>query len=152
MVGSSPTGIPACIWFLNRNKNNPKHRERNREILFIDARKLGNLVERSLREFSSEDIKKIADTYHLWRGSYKGEGEYKDIQGFCKSATLEEIKGHEYILTPGRYVGIEEIEDDGISYEEKMTDLSAKLAEQFKKSRDLEDEIRENLAKLGFDI
>lgn len=80
------------------------------------------------------------------------EGEYQDIQGFCKSATLEEVKGHEYILTPGRYVGIEEAEDDGIPYEEKMADLSAKLAEQFAKSRHLEEEIRANLAKLGFDI
>ncbi|MGL6130618.1 MAG: N-6 DNA methylase, partial [Fusobacteriaceae bacterium] len=95
------TGIPACIWFLNRNKSNSKHRERDGEILFIDARKLGSLVERSLREFSAEDIQKIADTYHQWRGSYKGDGEYADIQGFCKSATLEEVKGHEYILTPG---------------------------------------------------
>lgn len=146
------TGIPACIWFLNRNKSNPKHRERNGEILFIDARKMGVLVERSLRELSPEDIQKIADTYHMWRGSYKGEGEYEDIQGFCKSATLEEVKGHEYILTPGRYVGIEAAEDDGIPYEEKMADLSAKLAEQFAKSRHLEEEIRANLAKLGFDI
>lgn len=144
------TGIPACIWFLNRNKSNPKHRERDREILFIDARKMGALVERSLRELSPEDIQKIADTYHMWRGSK--EGEYQDIQGFCKSATLEEVKGHEYILTPGRYVGIEEAEDDGIPYEEKMADLSAKLAEQFAKSRHLEEEIRANLAKLGFDI
>ncbi|MGL5622823.1 N-6 DNA methylase, partial [Cetobacterium sp.] len=144
------TGIPACIWFLNRNKSNPKHRERDGEILFIDARKMGALVERSLRELSSEDIQKIADTYHQWRGSK--EGQYEDIQGFCKSATLEEVKGHEYILTPGRYVGIEEAEDDGIPYEEKMADLSAKLAEQFAKSRHLEDEIRANLAKLGFEI
>lgn len=146
------TGIPACIWFLNRNKSNPKHRERDGEILFIDARKMGALVERSLRELSPEDIQKIANTYHMWRGSYKGEGEYEDIQGFCKSATLEEVKGHEYILTPGRYVGIEETADDGIPYEEKMADLSAKLAEQFTKSRHLEEEIRANLAKLGFDI
>ena len=86
----------------------------------------------------------------MWKGSK--DGQYEDIQGFCKSATLEEVKGHEYILTPGRYVGIEEAEDDGIPYEEKMADLSAKLAEQFAKSRHLEEEIRANLAKLGFDI
>lgn len=146
------TGIPACLWFMNRNKSNPKHRERTNEVLFIDARKLGSLVERSLRELSSEDIKKIADTYHKWRGSYSGDEKYEDIQGFCKSATLEEIRGHEYILTPGRYVGIEEVEDDGISYEEKMGDLTSKLAEQFAKSRHLEDEIRGNLAKLGFEV
>lgn len=146
------TGIPACIWFLNRNKNSSKGRKRNGDILFIDARKLGSFIERSLREFSPEDIQKIADTYHMWRGTYEGYGEYQDIQGFCKSASLEEVRSHEYILTPGRYVGIEETEDDGVPYEEKMADLSVRLAEQFAKSRHLEEEIRVNLAKLGFDI
>lgn len=146
------TGIPACLWFLNRNKNNPKHRKRTKEVLFIDARNMGELVERSLRAFSAEDIQKIADTYHKWRGSYKGEGEYEDIQGFCKSATLEEIKENDYILTPGRYVGIEEEEDDGIPFEEKMETLTKELSEQFKKSRELEEEIRKNLEALGFEI
>ncbi|MGL6064251.1 MAG: N-6 DNA methylase [Fusobacteriaceae bacterium] len=146
------TGIPACLWFLNRNKKNPEHRKREGEVLFIDARKMGALVGRSLRELNSEDIKKIADTYHMWRGSYTGENKYEDIQGFCKSATLKEIKDHEYILTPGRYVGIEEAEDDGISYEDKMENLTSILAEQFVKSRHLEEEIRGNLAKLGFEV
>ncbi len=140
------TGIPACIWFLNRNKK----AERKSETLFIDARKLGSLVERSLREFSQEEIEKIADTYHIWRGTK--EGEYKDIQGYSKSATLEEIKKNDYILTPGRYVGIEEAEDDGIPYEEKMTSLTAKLSEQFEESKRLEEEIRNNLKTLGFDV
>lgn len=143
------TPIPACLWFLNRNKSNPKHRERNGEVLFIDARKLGRMVDRALRELEQEEIEKIARTYHAWRNT---DGEYEDIQGFCKSATIEEIRGHEYILTPGRYVGIEEVEDDGISYEEKMENLTAQLAEQFAKSRHLEEEIRNNFSKLGFDI
>lgn len=143
------TPIPACLWFLNRNKSNPKHRERNGEVLFIDARKLGRMVDRALRELKQENIEKIARTYHAWRNI---QGGYEDIQGFCKSVTIDEIRGHEYILTPGRYVGIEEAEDDGISYEEKMENLTAQLAEQFAKSRHLEDEIRKNLSKLGFDI
>lgn len=146
------TGIPACIWFLNRNKNNPKHRKRTNEVLFIDARNLGELVERSLRAFSMEDIEKIASTYHKWRGSYDGNEEYEDVQGFCKSATLEEIKDNDYILTPGRYVGIEEEEDDGIPFEEKMEALTKELSEQFKKSRELEEEIKKNLKALGFEM
>lgn len=143
------TGIPACIWFLNNNKANNNYRERTGEFLFIDARKLGTMKDRALRELTTEDIDKIAQTYHAWRNK---DGVYEDIQGFCKSASLEEVKSHEYILTPGRYVGIEELEDDGISYEEKMTNLTAELSEQFAKSKHLEEEIRKNLSMLGFDI
>ena len=146
------TGIPACLWFLNRNKNNPKHRQREKEVLFIDARKVGTLVERSLRVLTEEEIKKIADTYHKWKGSYNGSEEYKDILGFCKNATLEEIKNNDYVLTPGRYVGIEEEEDDGIPFEEKMKTLTAELSEHFKKSRELEEEIKKNLKALGFEM
>lgn len=113
---------------------------------------MGELVERSLRELTPEEITKIADTYHMWRGTYKGEESYQDIQGFCKSATLEDIKKNDYILTPGRYVGVEEEEDDGVPYEEKMKNLTTELGEYFKKSKELEDEIRANLKELGFEI
>lgn len=136
------TGIPVCIWILNRNKKNKG------KTLFIDGRKLGTMVTRRLRELSTEDIRKIADTYINWQN---GEN-YEDIQGFCKSASIDEIREHDYILTPGRYVGIEEEEDDGEPFEEKMERLTASLAEQFKKSRELEEEIRKQLGGIGFEI
>lgn len=136
------TGIPVCIWILNRNKKNKG------KTLFIDARKLGTMVNRRLRELTKEDIRKIADTYINWQ-----EGEnYEDVQGFCKSAAIEEIREHDYILTPGRYVGIEEEEDDGVPFEEKMERLTSTLAEQFKKSRELEEEILKQLGGIGFEI
>lgn len=136
------TGIPVCIWFFNRDK---KHKG---QTLFIDARKMGNMVNRRLRELSDEDIKKIANTYIAWQ---KEEG-YEDVQGFSKVASLEEIKGHDYILTPGRYVGIEEVEDDGEPFEEKMDRLTTTLAKQFKKSRELEEEIRKQLGGIGYEL
>lgn len=144
------TAIPACLWILNRNKqNNPKHRSRKHEFLFIDARKLGQLVDRRHRELTDEDIKKIAETYHNWRNK---DGKYEDTKGFCKSATIEELREHEYILTPGRYVGIEEVEDDGIEFEEKMENLTSELSELFAKSRHLEEEIKKNLRGLGYEL
>jgi type I restriction enzyme M protein len=143
------TGIPACIWILNRNKANPKHRERTKETLFIDARNLGTMKDRKLRELLDDDIKKISETYHAWRNK---DGQYEDEKGFCKSANLEEIEKHDYILTPGRYVGIAEEEDDGIPFEEKMEGLTEKLSQQFKRSRELEEEIRKNLASIGFEV
>ncbi len=143
------TGIPVCVWFLNRNKSNPNYRDRKGETLFIDARKMGQMVTRKLRELTDEDIAKISETYHNWRNI---EGKYEDIQGFCKSVKLEEIKEHEYILTPGRYVGIEEEEDDGVPFEEKMENLTSELSEQFIKSRELEERIRENLKSIGFEV
>ena len=144
------TGIPVSLWILNRNKeDNPKFREREDEILFIDARNLGTMVDRRHRELSEEDIKKISDTYHNYRNL---NGQYEDIQGFCKAAKLEEVREHEYVLTPGRYVGIEEQEDDGIPFEEKMAALTSELGELFEKSRCLEDEIRKNLGGIGFDF
>lgn len=179
------TGIPVSLWILNRNKkNNPKYRNREHEVLFIDARKLGTMVDRRHRELSEEDINKIADTYHKWRNksssqftidssqlknksSYSKEsqeslpmvaesdeayGVYEDIKGFCYSATLEEIREHEYVLTPGRYVGIEEEEDDGIPFEEKMENLTSELSELFAKSRRLEEAIRKNLGGIGYEI
>lgn len=144
------TGIPVSLWILNRNKiDNPKFRQRADEILFIDARNLGNMVDRRHRELSEGDIKKIADTYHNYRNL---NGQYEDIQGFCKAAKLDEVREHEYVLTPGRYVGIEEQEDDGIPFEEKMETLTSELGELFAKSRRLEDEIRKNLGGIGYEF
>ncbi|MFD1396527.1 type I restriction-modification system subunit M [Kroppenstedtia eburnea] len=145
------TQIPVCLWFLTKNKAAQGHRDRRGEILFIDARKLGHMVSRIHKEFSEEDIRKVADTYHAWRGQREA-GEYKDVKGFCKAATLEEVRTHEYILTPGRYVGIEEAQDDGEPFAEKMTRLTGELAEQFAKSQQLEEEIRRNLKKIGFEF
>lgn len=142
------TGIPVSLWILNRNKiDNPKFRKRADEILFIDGRNLGTMVDRRHRELSDEDVKKIADTYHNYRNI---DGNYEDVQGFCKAAKLEEVRAHEYVLTPGRYVGIEEQEDDGVPFEEKMEVLTSELGELFEKSRSLEEEIRKNLGGIGF--
>lgn len=144
------TGIPVSLWILNRNKiDNPKFRERADEILFIDGRNLGTMVDRRHRELSQEDVKKISDTYHNWRNI---DGQYEDVQGFCKAAKMEEVREHEYVLTPGRYVGIEEQEDDGIPFEEKMENLTSELGELFAKSRRLEDEIRKNLGGIGYEF
>jgi type I restriction enzyme M protein len=144
------TGIPVSLWILNRNKEgNSKHRNRKNEVLFIDARQLGVMIDRRHRELTEEDIHKIADTYHQWRNI---DGNYEDVKGFCKSTKLEEIRKHEYVLTPGRYVGIEETKDDGIPFEEKMESLTSELSGLFAKSRRLEDEIRKNLGGIGFEF
>jgi len=144
------TQIPVCLWFLVKNKQDRRYRERTGEILFIDARKMGYMEDRTHKVLSDDDIKKISDTYHAWRGE---EGEYKDIKGFVKSVTLDEVREHEYILTPGRYVGIEELEDeDNEPFDEKMNRLTEELAELFAKSRHLEDEIRENLGGIGYEF
>ena len=139
------TQIPACLWFLNKAK--PAHRKG--ETLFIDARRMGTMIDRTLRDLSEEDIERIAGTYHLWR---VGNGEYQDEAGFCKSATLEEIAGHGYVLTPGRYVGAPDVEDDGEPFEEKMDRLTSTLREQFAESERLEAIIKDNLGKLGYDF
>jgi type I restriction enzyme M protein len=147
------TQIPACIWFLTRDKRNglalnkPK-RDRRGEFLFIDARQLGYMKDRVLRDFTVEDIKKVADTFHAWQ---LGEG-YADVAGFCYSASMDDIRKHEHVLTPGRYVGAEEQEDDGEAFADKMARLTAQLAEQFTESAKLEGEIRKNLAGLGFGL
>jgi len=117
--------------------------------LFIDARKLGRMVDRTHRELTDEEIARIADTYHAWRGE-KETGEYKDVPGFCKSATLEEIRKHGYVLTPGRYVGAETAEDDGEPFEEKMKRLVAQLREQQAEAQRLDAAIARNLQELGF--
>ncbi|MFP4106716.1 MAG: N-6 DNA methylase, partial [Phycisphaerae bacterium] len=143
------TGIPVCLWFLARSKSNGKFRDRRNETLFIDARKLGTLIDRTHRELSDEEIARIAQTYHAWRGEADA-GEYEDIPGFCASATTEQIESHGHVLTPGRYVGAEEAEDDGEPFDEKMTRLTAKLHEQFAESAKLEAAITENLKGLGY--
>lgn len=144
------TQIPACLWFLARNKNPGKGwRDRRGQVLFIDARKLGVLVDRTRRELTDEEIQKIADTYHAWCGE-PGAGEYADVPGFCKSASLEEIRKHGYVLTPGRYVGAAEQEDDGEPFEEKMARLAAQWREQHAEAARLDAAIEANLKALGF--
>ncbi len=145
------TQIPVCLWFLTKSKNDGKHRGHARETLFIDARKLGTLVDRVHRELTEEDIKKIVSTYRAWRGDKAAE-KYEDIAGFCKSAKTEEVAGHGYVLTPGRYVGAEEVEADEEPFEEKMTRLVAELNKQFAESATLEQTIKKNLKGLGYGI
>lgn len=146
------TQIPACIWFLTRDKANgmvrsEKKRDRREEFLFIDARGLGFMRDRVLRDFTNDDITKIADTFHAWQ---RGEG-YEDVAGFCKSASLDEIKKHDFVLTPGRYVGVQEQEGDGEPFAEKMARLTGQLREQFCESDRLEIEIKRNLGGLGYE-
>ena len=146
------TGIPACLWFLTRNKGADKERgfrARHAETLFIDARKLGHLIDRTHRELTDEEIARIAGTYHAWRGE-QNAGKYEDKAGFCKAATLKEIEAHGHVLTPGRYVGAEEIEDDGVPYEVKMAELAAELYEQMAEGEELDAAIRRNLEVLGY--
>jgi len=145
------TQIPVCLWFLTRNKGIGRFRDRRKQTLFIDARKMGVLVDRIHRELTDEDIARIAKVYHAWRGE-KGAGKYEDVAGFCKSATTDEIATHGHVLTPGRYVGAAEVEDDGEPFEEKMKRLTATLDEQFAESHKLEKAIRHNLARLGFKL
>ncbi|MBY4771247.1 class I SAM-dependent DNA methyltransferase [Burkholderia ambifaria] len=145
------TQIPACIWFLTKDKANgfnfdKKKRDRRGQFLFIDARLLGYMKDRVLRDFTLDDIKKVADTFHAWQ---HGE-DYEDVPGFCYSASLEDIRKHEHVLTPGRYVGAEEQEDDGEAFADKMVRLTAQLSEQFAESAKLEGEVKKNLAGLGY--
>ncbi|MGB8218518.1 MAG: class I SAM-dependent DNA methyltransferase [Candidatus Methanoperedens sp.] len=143
------TMIPACLWFVARDKKNHKFRDRRGEVLFIDARKMGEMVDRRHRELTDDEVQRIASTYHAWRGE---GGKYEDVAGFCMAVKLDEIRKHGHILTPGRYVGAEEVEDDGEPFEEKMQRLTVELAAQFKRSRELEEEIGKNLAGLGFKV
>ena len=146
------TQIPACIWFLTKTKQKrgrgaAAFRDRTGEVLFIDGRKLGYMVDRVLRAFTDEDTDKIVSTFHAWK---RDKDAYADIPGFCKSATLDEIAEHGYVLTPGRYVGAEEVEDDGVPFAEKMEGLTRELATQFHESEKLQAAIRDNMQKLGF--
>ena len=150
------TMIPAFIWFLSRNRTNGKFKDRSNEILFIDTRKLGTMINRRNKELTEEDIQKITGTYHNWRNKTdvtlslsKG---YEDVAGFCKAASIAEVRNNNYVLMPGRYVGTEEEEDDGILFGDKITALTTKLAEQLSKGHTLEAEIRENLKSIGYDF
>ena len=144
------TGIPASLWFIDMDKNSSDEKDRRGKTLFIDARNLGEMVDRTHREFNKEDINKVADTYHAYRGT-NGK-EYKDIAGFCKVATLDEIAKNDYVLTPGRYVGLPPKKDDGIPYEVKMKRLTGELKEQFAESDKLEAQIKDVLKELGYEI
>jgi type I restriction enzyme M protein len=154
------TQIPVCLWFLRRTKSGSKSLnsqpstinkfcDRRGKVLFLDARKLGRMINRVQRDLTREDITKIAGTYHAWRGD-KDAGKYEDIAGFCKSATLEEIRSHGHVLTPGRYVGAADIADDGEPFAQKMKRLTATLEEQFAESAKLEKAIRSNLKGLEY--
>jgi len=143
------TQIPACLWFLARDKRNGRFRDRRGQVLFIDARKMGRMVDRTHRELTDEDIARIAGTYHAWRGDADA-GEYKDVPGFCKSATLEEIRQHGYVLTPGRYVGAAEQEEDDEPFDQKMQRLVAQLREQQAEAAKLDAAIAANLKELGY--
>ena len=161
------TQIPVCLWFLAKSKGGTRSpsalalQDRRQQTLFIDARKLGTLIDRVHRELFEADLDKITSTYHAWRGDslaplpLRGEGggeglAYQDIPGFCKSATTLAIAAHGHVLTPGRYVGAEEVEDDGDPFEEKMPRLVAELHSQFAESVKLEQTINENLRGLGY--
>ena len=145
------TQIPACLWFLARDRKGGKFRDRRGEILFIDARKLGRMVDRTHREFTDEDIARVADTYHAWRGE-KDAGEYADMPGFCKNASVDEIRKHGHVLTPGRYVGAEPQADDGEPFEDKMEQLMTELQEQQAEGARLDITIVKNLKSLGFGV
>jgi type I restriction enzyme M protein len=155
------TQIPVCLWFIAREKKNGRFRDRRGETLFIDARKLGTMIDRVHRDLTNDDIRKIADTYHAWRGDplspplLQGEGRnegevYADVLGFCKSATLDDIRHQNHILTPGRYVGAAEVEDDGEPFEEKMARLTAELRKQTEQSAKLDKIIWANLEDIGY--
>lgn len=139
--------IPCSLWFLSRDRHDHKYRNRHDEILFIDARKIGKMVDRKHRELSEEDIKLISETYHNWRS--KG-GKYEDKKGFSKAAKIDEVEKNGFVLTPGRYVGTEIIEEDDEEFSEKMKRLTSELDQQFKQSKELEQKIKENLKKVGF--
>jgi type I restriction enzyme M protein len=141
------TQIPVCLWFLSKNKSNAKHRDRQGETLFIDARKSGRMESRVHRVLEEGDVEMVAGAYHAWRDK---DGEYEDVAGFSKSATTEEIKGHDFVLTPGRYVGAEDVEDDGEPFDEKMGRLTGNLEEQFRKSAILENRIQMSLRTIEY--
>lgn len=172
------TQIPVCLWFLTKNKkadNERDYRNREGETLFIDARKIGSMISRTQKELSVEDIAQITDTYHSWRSgrgacandklsmmsdelktqnsdpSTHHSSAYADVPGYCKSATIKEIKKHDFVLTPGRYVGAAALEDDGIPFEIKMAEQSTTLFSQMKESAKLDEAIRQNLKGLGYE-
>ena len=145
------TQIPACLWFLARDRHDGRFRDRRSEVLFIDARTLGRMVDRTHRELTEEDIARIADTYHAWRGEEEA-GDYADVPGFCKAASLEEVRKHGHVLTPGRYVGAAPQEEDREPFEDKMKRLVAQLRGQQDEAAELDAAIAANLEALGFSL
>jgi type I restriction enzyme M protein len=143
------TQIPACLWFVSRDRYNNKFRNRHDEILFIDARKMGTMVTRKNREFTEEDLDKISETYHAWRVI---DGKYEDVKGFCKAAKIDEVEKNGFVLIPGTYVGSDYVEEDDEVFEDKMKKLTSELSEQFKESKILEERIKKNLKDVGFEI
>lgn len=141
------TQIPASLWFMSRNRANGKFRDRSKEILFIDARNLGHLINRRTRELSKEDIKTVSDTYHNWRNP---DGDYEDIKGFCNATPIEKVKELDYVLTPGRYVGLEDNEDD-FDFNERFTELKSEFEAQLKEEAILNKSILTNLSKIKID-
>ena len=141
------TQIPVCLWFLARDKKNNRFRDRRGEVLFIDARKLGRMIDRTQREMSDEDVARVAGTYHAWRGD-KGSAEHQDVPGFCKRTALDEIRAHQYVLTPGRYVGAEEVEDDAEPFQVRFPNLITKMKDQFREAAQLERVIVDRMAQL----
>ncbi|MDI3317840.1 MAG: class I SAM-dependent DNA methyltransferase [Bacillota bacterium] len=144
------TQIPACLWFIARDKRNHRFRDRRGQVLFIDARRMGVMVDRTHRELTDEEIADIARTYHAWRGE-PGASEYQDAPGFCKSATRDEIRQNAYVLTPGRYVGTEALEDDSEAVDVKIRRLAAQLRAQQAEARRLDDMIARSLEELGYE-
>jgi type I restriction enzyme M protein len=144
------TQIPVCLWFIARDKKNGRFRDRRGQTLFIDARKLGTMIDRVHRELTEEDIRRIAGTYHAWRGDKGCAAKYEDIPGFCKSASIDDIRHHNHILTPGRYVGAAEVEDDGEPFDEKIARLTTDLREQMDKAKKLDAVIWANLKDIGY--
>ena len=132
------------MWFVSRNRTNGSFRNRSKEILFIDARNMGYLINRRTRELSEDDITKISDTYHNWRNV---EGQYEDIAGFCASVPISRVAELDYVLTPGRYVGLPDEEDD-FNFEERFNTLKSEFLEQLKEEERLNALIKENLAKI----
>jgi type I restriction enzyme M protein len=145
------TQIPVCLWFITRRKEQNGYRARSGETLFIDARKMGFMATRVNRDLSDEDIAKISTTYHNWKGK-NYVAKYKDISGFCKSASLSEIREQNYVLTPGRYVGTEETTEDDATFHEKMKKLTAELRDQMVEGTRLNENIRDHLKKVGWGI
>jgi type I restriction enzyme M protein len=141
--------IPVCLWFLSGDKSDSRFRHRPGETLFIDARALGSMVDRTHRELTSVDIARIASTYHAWRGD--GNAAYANVPGFSKGAGLDEIRGHAHILTPGRYVGAANVDDDREPFEEKMQRLVSQLQEQQAQAVELNAAIGDSLRRLGYD-
>ena len=144
------TQIPVCLWFIARDKHNGRFRDRRGHSLFIDARKLGMMVDRVHRQLTDDDVAKIAGTYHAWRGDEGAEGPYEDVAGFCKAASLDDIRERGHVFTPGRHVGAEGVEDDAEPFDEKMARLTEDLSAQIVIARQLDETITANLQGIGY--